>query len=169
MKNISPRDLKEQLDKDQAVIVDVREPAEFRSEHIPHSYLIPLSDLDINKLPMKDKNIVFLCRTGRRSGSACEMFIKHHPDINVYSLTGGLSAWKDAGYEIESSKSKFIPLDRQIQIAAGTLVLLGVLGGFFVSVYFYLLSAFVGCGLIFAGVSGWCGMGKFLAMMPWNK
>jgi hypothetical protein len=60
-------------------------------------------------------------------------------------------------------------LERQVRIAAGSLVLLGVALGAFVSQWLYGLSAFVGAGLVFAGLTDTCGMGMLLARMPWNR
>jgi hypothetical protein len=60
-------------------------------------------------------------------------------------------------------------LERQVRIAAGTLVLTGVALGWFVHPYLYGLSAFVGAGLIVAGITDTCGMGLMLAKMPWNR
>jgi rhodanese-related sulfurtransferase len=62
-----------------------------------------------------------------------------------------------------------LPLMRQVQIAAGLLVLLGVVLAVTVAPAFIGLSAFVGAGLTFAGLSGWCGMAQLLALMPWNR
>jgi rhodanese-related sulfurtransferase len=169
MKHITPRELQDKLKSEQAIIVDVREPAEFRAEHIKNAYLIPQSEATVDKLPFKNKSVVFICRSGRRSAGVCERFLTHHPDIDAYSLSGGINAWKDAGYDVITSAEKVIPLERQIQIAAGSLVLIGVIAGYLITPSLYLLSGFVGCGLIFAGVTGWCGMAKILALMPWNK
>lgn len=169
MKSINAHDLKIKLEQERAVVIDVREPAEFRSEHILNSFSIPQSKVSVTNLPTRDKSIVFVCRSGKRSSVVCENFVHLHPDIDVYSLHGGINAWKDAGYDVVNFGRRVIPLDRQIQLVAGTLVFLGVVIGFFVTPAFYLLSGFVGCGLMFAGLTGWCGMGKILAMMPWNK
>jgi hypothetical protein len=72
-----------------------------------------------------------------------------------------LPVLRDTGQPIE--------MQRQVQIAAGVLVLLGVVLGYFASPAFYGISAFVGAGLTFAGISGWCGMAQLLALMPWNR
>jgi hypothetical protein len=58
---------------------------------------------------------------------------------------------------------------RQVQIEAGSLVLLGIVLGVWVAPAFLGLSAFVGAGLAFAGLSGWCGVARLLALMPWNR
>lgn len=63
-------------------------------EHIKNSFLIPLNEVSISKLPSKDKPVVFVCRSGKRSSNICWMFMVHHPEIDVYSLDGGIIAWK---------------------------------------------------------------------------
>ena len=87
----------------------------------------------------------------------------------MFLLEGGLNAWKSAGLPTQIDRSKPIELQRQVQIAAGSLVLIGVALALTVSPAFIALSAFVGAGLTFAGISGWCGMAKLLGVMPWNK
>lgn len=61
------------------------------------------------------------------------------------------------------------PLMRQVQIAAGALVLLGVILSQTIAPAWIALSAFVGAGLVFAGLSGFCGMARLLPLMPWNR
>jgi rhodanese-related sulfurtransferase len=90
-------------------------------------------------------------------------------DCEAYILDGGLEAWKRAGLPVTVDSTQPIDIIRQVQIAAGSLVLLGMLLGFLVSPQLYLLSAFIGAGLLFAGLSGWCGMAKLLGLMPWNQ
>ena len=87
----------------------------------------------------------------------------------VSLLGGGIQAWKAAGLPVEEDKSQPLPLMRQVQIAAGVLILLGVLLGYTVNGGFFLLSGAVGAGLTFAGVTGFCGMARLLAIMPWNR
>ncbi|MGK0740232.1 rhodanese family protein, partial [Yokenella regensburgei] len=87
----------------------------------------------------------------------------------VYLLEGGIDAWKQAGLPVIKDASQPLPLMRQVQIAAGVLILCGVLLGYTLSSAFFLLSAFVGAGLTLAGVTGFCGMARLLAVMPWNR
>ena len=84
-------------------------------------------------------------------------------------LEGGIEAWKAAGLPIISDKSKPIEIMRQVQIVAGSLVLLGVTLGYLVDPSLFLVSGFIGAGLTFAGTTGWCGMAKLLAFLPWNR
>ena len=87
----------------------------------------------------------------------------------AYIVEGGIEAWKKAGLPVARDRSQPIEIQRQVMIAAGSLVLLGVLLGQFVAPAFYAVPAFVGAGLTFAGTTGWCGMAKLLALMPWNR
>ena len=84
-------------------------------------------------------------------------------------LEGGLMARQQAGLPVEKRRGAPLPLRRQVQIAAGSLVLAGVLLSQLVASGWIWLSGFVGVGLVFAGVSGFCGMARLLAVMPWNR
>ena len=77
--------------------------------------------------------------------------------------------WKQAGLITQEDTSQPLPLMRQVQIAAGLLTLCGVVLGFTLSSGFFLLSGFVGAGLLFAGLTGFCGMARLLKVMPWNR
>ena len=132
--------------------------------------LIPLSI--IAKHPLKDadapdKPIVFFCHSGNRTANASDLLERLAGDVQAYRLDGGISGWEKAGLPVEHISST-IPLFRQIQIAAGSLVLIGVIGSAFWHPFFW-LSAFVGAGLVFAGISGFCGLGVLLSHMPWNR
>lgn len=164
---IDPKTLKRRLDEGSAVLIDIREPAEHARERIAGARLVPLSTIDRQSIP-GDKTIVFHCRTGNRTAAnAGVLLAKHCPD--AYALAGGLEAWKAAGLPTEIDRRAPIELFRQVQIAAGSLILIGLLLAVLVSPWFVALSAFVGGGLIFAGVTGTCGMARFLGIMPWNQ
>jgi len=84
-------------------------------------------------------------------------------------IEGGLDAWRQAGFDVAKDTGQPLELMRQVQIAAGSLALLGVVLGFLVGPGFFGLSAFVGAGLMVAGITGWCGMATMLRHMPWNR
>ena len=156
--------------KGEARLVDIRETDEYTQEFVPGSRLIPLSI--IAKHPLKDadapdKPIVFFCHSGNRTANASDLLERLAGDVQAYRLDGGISGWEKAGLPVEHISST-IPLFRQIQIAAGSLVLIGVIGSAFWHPFFW-LSAFVGAGLVFAGISGFCGLGVLLSHMPWNR
>ena len=88
---------------------------------------------------------------------------------DAYVLEGGLDAWKKAGLPVLADASQPLELQRQVQIAAGSLIVLGAVLGATVSPWFHALSGFVGAGLVFAGVSGFCGLARVLMRMPWNR
>jgi rhodanese-related sulfurtransferase len=91
------------------------------------------------------------------------------PACETYNLDGGIDAGKKAGLPVTLDRTQPIEIMRQIQIAASSLVLIGVMLGFLVTPAFYALSGFVGAGLLFAGSTGFCGMARLLAVMPWNQ
>jgi rhodanese-related sulfurtransferase len=170
IQSVDAKTLNNWLEHNEAVLVDVREPAEFASESIPGATLVPLSTVKISTLPPHEgKKLVIYCRKGGRGGSACQKLLAEMPNLDLYNLTGGIEAWMAAQMPVTRSGRKVLPLDRQVQLAIGTLVLVGVLLGFFVNPAYFLLSGFFGVGLIIAGLSGFCGMARIMTLMPWNR
>lgn len=150
-----------------AVLVDVREADEHARERVPGARSIPLSRLVEVDAPA-GKAVIFHCRSGARTAANAAR-LGAVAACDAYVLEGGLDAWKKAGLPVAVDRRQPIEIMRQVQIAAGSLVLLGVVLGVWVAPAFLVLSAFVGAGLAFAGISGWCGMARLLAVMPWNR
>lgn len=170
IKQVDCKTLKTWMDKGEAVLVDVREPAEHASEAIPGAVLLPMGQLAPETLPpLSGKKLVVHCRKGGRGGRACEQLASAQLGCEVYNLEGGIDGWAAAGLPITSGNKKMLPLDRQTQVAVGTLVLLASLLGYYASPAFFLLGMFFGGGLIFAGISGFCGMALLIARAPWNQ
>lgn len=170
MKSIDCATLKKLLENDEAILVDVREIIENKSERIKGSHLIPSGKISVDKLPQtKGKKLVVHCKSGGRSSNACSKLLKQDPQLEIYNLEGGISAWKNCGFEIESSSTKCLPIERQVQLVAGLSIATGVLLGLFISTWFFLIPLFFGCGLAFAGITGWCGLGILLAKLPCNQ
>jgi rhodanese-related sulfurtransferase len=169
LKTISPQRAAE-LVRSGAVLVDVREADEHAREKIPGAHHHALSRIDGNT-PIRsgDDVVIFHCRSGARTKGNAAKLASATPKCETYILDGGLDAWKKAGLPVALDRRQPIDIMRQVQIAAGGLVLLGVVLGALAAPVFYALSGFVGAGLLFAGVSGFCGMARLLAMMPWNK
>lgn len=152
-------------------LVDVRTPAEYQEIHASIARNVPLHTLDPRSLmaereEMADQPLYVICRSGSRSSTACKQFIDAGY-TNVWSIEGGTTAWDTAGLPVVRGKQT-ISLERQVRITAGSLVLLGTLLSFW-SIWFALLPAFVGSGLMFAGITDTCGMAIILARMPWNQ
>jgi rhodanese-related sulfurtransferase len=154
-------------------LIDVRTPVEYAEVHVPLAKNVPLDQFDpksllaSGQLP-KDQPVYLLCRSGGRASKAAEKFTKEGLD-NAVVVEGGTLAWIDAGMPVTRGTTKVISLERQVRIAAGSFVLTGVLLAIFVHPYFIAIPAFVGTGLIFAGITDWCGMGLLLAKLPWNS
>ena len=150
-----------------ARLIDVREADEHARERILIAENVPLSrldGLDVGRAPA----VIFHCRSGNRT-SANAARLEAVADCPAYVLEGGLDAWRQAGLPVEVDPSQPLELMRQVQLAAGGLVLVGVLLGFLVAPAFFGIAAFVGAGLMTAGATGWCGMARLLARMPWNR
>ncbi len=152
------------------LLLDVRTPAEYAEAHIAGSILRPLSDLsaaEVQRLSAGKSSCVIICRSGNRAKQAADKLQSQGlPHLQI--LDGGVLAWESAGLPLNRGE-KTISLERQVRIAAGTLVLAGALLGYFVHPLWIALSGFVGAGLIFAGITDTCGMGLLLARMPWNQ
>jgi rhodanese-related sulfurtransferase len=168
LKTISPQRAAE-LIEDGAVLVDVREADEYARERIPGARHHALSRLDAES-PARpgDEVLIFHCRSGARTLANAPR-LAEASECAAYVLEGGLDAWKKAGLPTALDTRRPIEIMRQVQIVTGTLILIGVALGYLLAPEFFLLSGFVGAGLLFAGVSGFCGMARLLALMPWNR
>lgn len=169
---ISPARLHELNQADGPVeLIDVRTPVEFREVHVGFARNLPLDQLDPAKVAanrkQSDKPLYVICRSGNRGRQACEK-LQSAGYSNVVNVDGGTLAWDQAGLPVVRGK-KAISLERQVRIAAGSLVLIGSALAAFDSPYGIGLAAFVGAGLVFAGITDTCGMGLMLARMPWNR
>jgi rhodanese-related sulfurtransferase len=149
-----------------ATLIDIRERDEHAREHIAVAQNRPLDTL--TDLGSVTGPVIFHCRAGKRTADNRGK-LAQAANCEAYVLEGGIEGWKQAGLPVIVDKSQPIEINRQVMIAAGSLVLIGVLLGAFVNAGFYALSGIIGAGLVFAGVSGFCGMAKLLALMPWNR
>jgi len=169
LKTITPEDAARMLYQG-ATLVDVREPDEHAREHIPGARNLPLSQLEQADLALHGgKPVVFHCRSGARTAGHAGRLAAKAGACEAYVVAGGLEAWKRAGLPVAEDRRQPLELMRQVQIAAGSMVLLGVVLGALVAPAFYALSGFVGAGLVFAGVTGTCGLARVLRLMPWNR
>ena len=167
---IKPAEARRLLDRG-VLLIDIREADEHAREKIPGARHLPLSKLDEADLAVhQGKPVIFHCKSGARTqanaprlagklGETCEAFI----------VEGGLDAWRKAGLPVVSDRHQPLELQRQVQIGAGGLAVMGTLLGLFVSPWFFAVPAFVGAGLITAGLTGFCGMARILMRAPWNR
>jgi rhodanese-related sulfurtransferase len=165
---ITPNEL-EILTRDGCCLLDVREPVEHAEEHIEGSQLIPLGELEGRASEIdRGRPLVVMCRSGKRGREAITTLEKLG-FAEVKNLGGGILGWKEAGLPVGRGKKKVFPLMQQVQIAIGVGVLAGVFLSKTVHPNFIFLSAFFGAGLLFAGLSGWCGLAILISKMPWNR
>lgn len=167
---ISPIEARRLLDRG-AILVDIREADEHAREKIAGARHLPLSRLDEADLALHEGSpVIFHCRSGARTtehaprlaektGETCETFI----------IEGGLDAWRKAGLPVVTDRRQPIELLRQVQIGAGSLAFFGTMLGLLVSPWFFVVPAFVGAGLMLAGITGFCGMARILMRAPWNR
>lgn len=164
---ISSEQLSIMLRNGEVELIDVREADEFARERISAARNVPLSQMPEGAL-QSDKTIVFTCRSGNRTKSNAS-HLAACACAPAYVLEGGVDGWKAAGLPTALDRSKPIELMRQVQMIAGGLVVLGVVLGALVSPWFFGISAFVGAGLMVAGITGFCGMARMLMLAPWNR
>lgn len=166
---LKPEDVKSRLAARRAVLVDVREPDEFARRHVDGALSRPLSAFEDAHLKIEPgTDVVFTCRTGMRTG-ANRRRLAAVVDGPAYVLDGGVDAWIAAGLPVLEDRRAPLEIMRQVQITAGSLVVAGVALGVLVHPAFYALAGVVGAGLTFAGVTGFCGMARLLALAPWNR
>ena len=165
---------KEELGRDPGpFVIDVRSAAEYEAEHVRGATLFPLHTLDANGVvAVRDaaggRPVRVLCRGGTRAAAAAaKLNAAGLEGLAATPVAGGTLACVAAGLPVVRGR-KAVSLERQVRIAAGSLVAAGTALGWFVHPVGFVLPAFVGCGLVFSGLTDTCGMGRVLAAMPWN-
>lgn len=159
----------EGLRKGTLTLVDIREADEYAREHIEGALSLPLSRLASVPLnPDPGHDIVFQCRSGSRTEANCAQ-LATRAGRPAFLMAGGIESWKQQGLPVQADRTAPLEINRQVQITAGVMILAGIILSLALHPAFLALSAFVGAGLAFAGISGWCGMAKLLALAPWNR
>lgn len=165
----TPGDLRNWMNDGSAVLIDVRETGEFHGENIVGSVSHPLSRLDVNEISgLTFSRIVLTCASGARARKAAQTLVAAGVDQVSY-IDGGTDTLKRAAFDVVTEKNAPISIMRQVQIIVGALSVLGAALGYFVHPGFYAICAFVGAGLLFAGLSGTCMMASLLARLPYNQ
>lgn len=171
--SVSPGELNRLLAAPGGVdLLDVRTPGEFAAAHVPGARLVPLDELDVASFLKQrgdsGKPVYVLCQSGGRARRAIEKFQRAGFDGCVL-VEGGTQAWIDSGLSVSRGESRVLPLMRQVQITVGFLSAVGAALALLVDLKFALIPLVIGCGLLFAGLTGFCGLALVLAKMPWNK
>lgn len=154
-------------------LLDVRTPREYAQAHVPSALLEPLETFDVNRIAQQlsaqpRASLYVLCQSDSRARQAIAK-LERAGVASCVLVEGGTAGWINAGLPVERQAVKAISLERQVRIAAGFLVLAGTALGAFWHPAILGIPAFVGGGLMFAGISDKCGMALVLARMPWNR
>lgn len=167
---VSPREAWEHVEEIE--LIDVRTPAEFEEVHARGARLLPLDELNPERF-VQERNghggepVYLVCRSGDRAAKAADR-LERAGLREIRLVEGGTQAWEEAGLPVERGR-RMVSLERQVRIAAGSLVVLGAVLGWLIHPALHVISAFVGAGLVFAGVTNTCGMAMVLARLPWNR
>jgi len=166
---LAPAEVQGRLTQRRALLVDIREPDEFARRHVRGALSRPLSAFEQAHLKIEPgRDVIFTCRSGMRTRANCDR-LASAVEGESFVLQGGVDAWAAAGLPVVEDRKAPMEMMRQVQIAAGLLVLAGTGLGYSLHPGFFALSGLVGAGLTFAGATGFCGMARFLAMAPWNR
>lgn len=170
MQTIQPRSLYERIHSGGPLdLIDVRSVTEFNDTHVPGSRSVPLHSIRpatlIANRATTSAPLYVICQSGGRGRKACES-IRDAGCNDVWNVDGGISAWIAAGLPVERGR-KSIPLEGQVRIVNGAIVLASALLSL-LHPYFLAIVVFMGCGLIFSGVTGFCGLAIIMARAPWN-
>jgi len=166
---ITPETANTMMGDSNGVLIDVRSVGETLVEYLPGSLYLPFDLVNKERLQglgVENKTPILVCRSGVRAKQAAEALAKEINDVAV--LDGGLVSWKESGLPTTLGR-RSIPLDRQVLVGAGSMMMLFTILGLLLSPVFFVLNIFMAGGMIFAGATGACGMARILVMMPWNK
>lgn len=166
---LDPREVADRLRKRRVVLVDVRDRDEFAQRHIADAVCHPLSSFEAAGLNVEaSKAVVFTCRSGMRTAAHGER-LAAAVEGEAFVLRGGVDGWAAAGLPVSETRKAPVSLMNQVRAVAGVLILLGAALGVLVSPGFLAITVLVGAGLTFAGVTGYCGLARLLALAPWNR
>jgi rhodanese-related sulfurtransferase len=172
MKHLSINAFKEILKVEHSnhtvAFINVCTPIEFKEKHIRGVTSMPLDELAYRYKELMDKKTIYVhCKSGRRSIQAIEKLSALGITAELVNIEGGLNAWEEANLPTGKSTKK-LPIIRQVFITAGAMILIGAI----LSIVYpelIMIPIFVSAGLIFAGITGWCGLAKILEKLPWNR
>ncbi len=173
MKHISISAFRQTLEAEKTnptvAFINVCTPDEYAAKHIEGVKSLPLDELETRAAELRGKRTIYVhCRSGNRSKRAIETLERMGIQAELVNVEGGIMAWEAAGLKTASTSS-VLPLTQQVFITAGSLILIGVGLTIWQGMKFLLIPGLIGGGLLFAGVTGWCGMAVVLSKMPWNK
>ena len=171
---VSPEQAIAWLQSNDAVILDVRSPAAWRNAHVMDSVHAPLEQLTINNIKdIKQERIILLCQTGAQATQASRTLQvlqqEHNDHSSLYVLDGGLTGWRKARLPLVYDDQKGLPLERQVQLLSGLIILVSLLFTLIFSGLWLVFPIALGAALIYAGATGWMGLQDLVLLLPWNR
>lgn len=168
--SISPNELHQLMISDDIGVVDVREGAEYRKEHIENAINCPLSEFDVDKIS-KFQKVVLYCKVGRRSAIACEELWQKNPNIEIFNLEGGIESWRLFKFETVTEDSSVIEgiITRQINVFVGIVTIIGIALAELHHSHWLILPVTLSVLLIAQEITGFPVLKRLVLSMPWNK
>jgi rhodanese-related sulfurtransferase len=167
---ITASTLHDWLKTQQVMLIDVREPGEFAARHIAGAVSMPLGTIGPQNLPQATgKKLVIYCEKGGRGNTACQKLSDEGTDHTLYNLEGGIQSWSAAGLPVVTSQRILLPLDQQVQLTIGLMLIASTIAGYVMTPNWFILAGCIGAGLTVAGLTGFCGLARLMAKMPWNQ
>lgn len=170
LRSVDARTLKTWLDKNEAVLVDVREPYEAAASSIEGSHLVPLGQLSKSELPdFKGRKLVVYCKRGIRGVIGCQHLLKEDRHLPVYNLEGGINAWVNAGLPVASPAAQAparAAIDGRVKLVAGLLAIGGGVLGYSVDPGYFFLPVAAGADLILSALTGSSPLAQIVAILP---
>lgn len=168
MQTIIASELKNLLEKGEALLIDVREVEEYKFEHISGSILLPLNEISVEKIPSRSKPIILYCRSGKRSTYAAQKLLEQDPNLEIFSLEGGIIAWRTEELPTKSISRQILSVEQQMRLLLGSSILIALIG-IIINPIFHLLILLIALEQIYAGLTNRCWIVYLISKMPWNK
>ena len=168
IKTVTATQLANRLKNEKIRIIDIRSADEYARVHITGAENVTADHINDKLCYTNEDILVFSCMSGMRTQN-CSTNLKKLHAKEVLILDGGLNAWKKVGLHTNKNDKAPLPIMRQVQMIVGFMVVVGVILGLTINPLFSLISGFFGAGLLFAGITGFCGLAKVLLLLPYNK
>lgn len=162
---IEPRTLEQMMREGRVILIDVREAWELNQARLSESHWNPTSGFDVTLVPREaGMAVVFHCAVGVRSRRAAQQYAQLH-DEDAFNLAGGLNAWEAEGLPVQRASKQRLPLQQQVIVLVGLIMLLLAVLTLFVDSRFAWGVLVLGVNQVLVGFTGMCWMSIILGKL----